>query len=337
MNKTKPEKSSSFLKALLGKLFALFFGTMIAIMLAEIVTRFAMPIFPGMYKLDQNGQRLEIHNVAPNSVYRQFSEEFDALTTIQKDGYRIPDANGNPDLVFIGDSFTYGQGLSDDDTFVMQYCTQIKASCMNLGVPGYGTIEAVERLEAFLKDKNIHPKKVNLVMLAMTSFLGSGNDLYDNLNITDTRNTPENESNHEESEGVLRKVSDKILQHSNFARVIKFNFAPIIKKMIVIKPEENQLQRAIEITKQQLSKLDALSKEYKFEWQIILIHPVQDISRGTHEETFKTIQSISSAKVIPSAKWFEPNPNQYYFSLDGHFNKAGSDKMVELFLSMDKN
>jgi hypothetical protein len=337
MNKSKSEKSSSFLKALMGKLFALFIGTMIAIALAEIVTRIAMPIFPGMYKLDQNGQRLEIHNVAPNSTYRQFSEEFDALTTIQKDGYRIPDSKGNPDLVFIGDSFTYGQGLSDEDTFVMQYCKKTKTVCMNLGVPGYGTIEAVERLEGFLKDKNIRPKKVNLVMLAMISYLGSGNDLYDNLNITDSRSAPESESNEEESEGLLRKVSDKLLEHSNFTRVIKFHFAPIIKKMIVIKPEEDQLQRALEITKHQLIKLDTLSKQYKFEWQVILIHPVQDISRGTHQKTFNTIQSISPVKVIPSAKWFEPNPNQYYFSLDGHFNKAGSDKMVELFLSMDKN
>ncbi len=310
-------------------------GVVIAVALAEVVTRFAMPIFPGMHKLDKDGNGLDIHNVDPNSVYRQFSEEFDALTTINKDGYRIPTAKDNkPDIVFIGDSFTYGQGLSDDDTFVMKYCTKEKLSCMNLGVPGYGTIDAVERLETFLTEKQVQPRKVYLVMLAMTSYLGAGNDLYDNIKIVEARNDPQG-NKHEESESTLRKISNKILQVSNLARVIKFHFAPIIKKAFVVAPEENLLQEGLELTKQQLNKLQALSKKHNFEFEVVLIHPVQDISRGSHQETFKAIQAISPIKVIPTAKLFEPNPNDYYFSFDGHFNKAGSDKMVELFLSLD--
>ena len=205
---------------------------------------------------------------------------------------------------------------------------------MNLGVPGYGTIDAVERLETFLIEKQVQPRKVYLVMLAMTSFLGAGNDLYDNIKTVEARNDPKG-NEHEESESTLRKVSNKILQHSNFARVIKFHFAPIIKKAFVVAPEENLLQEGLDLTKQQLDKLHALSKTHNFELEIVLIHPVQDISRGSHQETFKAIQAISPVKVIPSAKFFEPKPDDYYFSMDGHFNKAGSDKMVELFLSID--
>ena len=328
-------KKVSFLRSLISNVIALSIGVAIAVALAEVVTRFAMPIFPGMHKLDKDGNGLAIHNVEPNSVYRQFSAEFDALTTINKDGYRIPTAkDNNPDVVFIGDSFTYGQGLSDNDTFVMKYCTQAKLSCMNLGVPGYGTIDAVERLEIFLTEKQVHPRKVYLVMLAMTSFLGAGNDLYDNIKTVEARNDPKG-NEHEESESTLRKVSNKILQYSNFARVIKFHFAPIIKKAFVVAPEENLLQEGLDLTKQQLDKLYALSKTHNFELEVVLIHPVQDISRGSHQETFKAIQAISPVKVIPSAKFFEPKPSDYYFSMDGHFNKAGSDKMVELFLSID--
>jgi len=328
-------KKVSFLRSLISNVIALSIGVAIAVALAEVVTRFAMPIFPGMHKLDKDGNGLAIHNVEPNSVYRQFSAEFDALTTINKDGYRIPTAkDNNPDVVFIGDSFTYGQGLSDNDTFVMKYCTQAKLSCMNLGVPGYGTIDAVERLEVFLTEKQVQPRKVYLVMLAMTSFLGAGNDLYDNIKTVEARNDPKG-NEHEESESTLRKVSNKILQYSNFARVIKFHFAPIIKKAFVVAPEENLLQEGLDLTKQQLDKLYALSKTHNFELEVVLIHPVQDISRGSHQETFKAIQAISPVKVIPSAKFFEPKPSDYYFSMDGHFNKAGSDKMVELFLSID--
>lgn len=330
-----PAKKVFFLKSLINSAIALFIGVVIAVALGEVVSRFVMPIFPGMYKLNAKGERLEFHNVAPNAVYRQFSAEFDALTTINKDGYRIPNAKDkNPDIVFIGDSFTYGQGLSDNDTFVMKYCTQEKLSCMNLGVPGYGTIDAVERLETFLTEKQIHPRKVYLVMLAMTSFLGAGNDLYDNIKIVEARNNPK-KNNHEESESTLRRFMNKILQYSNFARVIKFYFAPIIKKGFVIAPEENLLQEGLELTKQQLDRLHVLSERHNFEFDVVLIHPMQDISRGSHQETYKAIQAISPVKVIPSAKFFEPNPSDYYFSMDGHFNKAGSDKMVELFLSFD--
>ena len=333
--KMSSTKNVSFLRSLINSVIALIIGAVIAVALAEVITRFAMPIFPGMHKLNAEGEPVTFHNVAPNSVYRQFSAEFDAHTTINKDGYRIPDAKDkNPDVVFIGDSFTYGQGLSDDETFVMKYCTQAKLSCMNLGVPGYGTIDAVERLETFLTEKQVHPRKVYLVMLAMTSFLGAGNDLYDNIKTVEARNDPQ-KNEHEESESTLRKAANKILQHSNFARVIKFYFAPMIKKAFVVAPEENLLQEGLVLTKQQLDKLQALSKTHNFEFEVVLIHPVQDISRGSHQETFKAIQAISPVKVIPTAKFFEPDPSDYYFSMDGHFNKAGSDKMVELFLSID--
>lgn len=332
MNSAKKEP---FLRSLINSFMALSMGVVIAVALAEVITRFAMPIFPGMHKFNAKGEPVTFHNVAPNSVYRQFSAEFDAITTINKDGYRIPNAkDNNPDMVFIGDSFTYGQGLNDSDTFVMKYCTQAKLSCMNLGVPGYGTIDAVERLEAFLIKKQVHPRKVYLVILAMTSFLGAGNDLYDNIKTVEARNKPKG-IEYDESESIIRKVSNKILQRSNFMRVIKFYFAPILKKTFVIAPEESLLQEGLDLTKQALNKLHRLSKKHHFEWEVVLIHPVQDISRGSHRKTFKAIQAISPVKVIPSAKFFQPKPSDYYFSMDGHFNKAGSDKMVELFLSIE--
>jgi len=333
---TSNKKNKSVLRKLTGNFLALIIGSLIALFLAETITRFVMPIFPGTHKLDEKGNHVEFHNIEAGQTFRQFSAEFDAHTSITSDGYRSPEAKGNPELIFIGDSFTYGQGLSDEETFIMQYCKQANFQCMNLGVPGYGTINAVERLGSFLKDKEVRPRKVYLVMLAMTSFLGAGNDLYDNIKINDQRNTKKLNDDKEVKykETVLRRISNQILRWSNFARVIKFNFAPIIKSKLIVKPETDQLHTALSLTQKSLHQLEALAKKYNFTAEIILIHPMQDISRGTHKETFEKIKSITNLKIIPSAEYFMPNPSEYYFAMDGHFNLQGSNKMVELLNSI---
>ena len=325
----------SFFRRLLGNMFALAIGLFIALILGEMATRIFIPIFPGSMKLDMNGEQIQIHNVQPNAVYRQYSEEFDALTTITKDGYRVPEVTGDPDIVFIGDSFTFGQGLKDDDTFIQQYCQQENLSCMNLGVPGAGTITEIERLKKYLTDYHIRPKNVYLSMLVMTSFLGAGNDLNDNLQTVQVRQSDSEAGHQAEPQSRIRYLADTAFKYSNLARVLKFYFMPAIKNMVVIKPEQNHLQDALKLTKAQLAELDVLSKQYDFDYKIILFHPVQDITRGTYRETIKEIQAISPVPVVSSAEILQPNPGQYYFSMDGHFNKSGSKKIVELLQKLD--
>ena len=103
------------------------------------------------------------------------------MTTITAGGYRAPEARRNPAFVFIGDSFTFGQGLSDAETFPAIFCRALAASCANLGVPGASTTSAIDRLEHYLSEEQWRPHHVLLFMLAMTEFMGEGNDLYDNL------------------------------------------------------------------------------------------------------------------------------------------------------------
>jgi len=296
-----------------------------------------MPISAGMYKRSMEGDFLDLHDLTPNLHYRQVSSEYDAETTITEEGYRIPEVDRNPELVFIGDSFTYGVGLSDKDTFIMQYCKQRNIACMNLGVPGYGTINAIERLDNFIHKKNIKPKKVVLVMVAMTSFLGAGNDLYDNIKITEFRKATEvnNETPIKYKETPIRRLSNLILKYSNFARVAKFYLAPMIKNLLVIKPEQDQLDLALKIAKTQFEKLSHLGKKHQFLMDIVLIHPVQDISRGTHLETLKILQDLTPIRITSSANYYIDDPNHYYYKLDGHLNPKGSEKIVELLKTLE--
>ncbi len=64
-----------------------------------------------------------------------------------------PDATDT--YLFIGDSFIFGQGLSDDETMPSQFSKQNApaARSVNLGVPGYGPNHLVRAFEAGLLDR----------------------------------------------------------------------------------------------------------------------------------------------------------------------------------------
>jgi len=59
-------------------------------------------------------------------------------------------------VLFIGDSFVFGWGVSDDETFAARFDELLETKdesyrVVNLGVPGYGTLEMAERLDEFLE------------------------------------------------------------------------------------------------------------------------------------------------------------------------------------------
>jgi len=79
---------------------------------AEVASRYMVPISPGPSLLSTDGKPIRQSYVEPGSQYRIITPDFDALTTITKDGYRGPASSGNPDTLFLGDSFTFAQGVT---------------------------------------------------------------------------------------------------------------------------------------------------------------------------------------------------------------------------------
>ncbi len=158
--------------------------------LAEVGSRWLHPV-PQVSYVDDQGQsfrslRRDKYRLAANTRYHVRSREYDALATHTAGGYRGPLTSNNPQLLFIGDSFTYGLGLTDEQTFVYLFCHERKQSCVNLGRPGSGTFKQLDILEHYLKTEHWRPREVRLFMLAMTSAIGQkhsfgGNDLGDNL------------------------------------------------------------------------------------------------------------------------------------------------------------
>lgn len=304
------------------------------LLLLELGSRWWMPISPGARLVAVDGQplgfRAEDLRMSPNRVFRQISQEYDVTVTTTPQGHRAPAVEGNPDLVFIGDSFTFGVGIDDEQTFAALYCKRAGLICANLGRGGTGTRRQLDILEDFLVQENWRPGEVKLFLMAMTSSLMAGNDLVDNLR---------------ESRGVLREVPDEggswrkrlidyrrpALARSNLLRVLYYRFGPDLRTALSPAPSTERLADALRETRLQLERFDRLSRRYGFRYRIYLIHPVQDLLAGTYEATTSRLSDVApGGSIIDTADVLSDRPKTYYYPYDGHLNMRGAARIAEL-------
>ena len=130
--------------SLIKNIFLLSLSLLISVFALEIGSRYVLPISPGAQKIDiYSDQPLTIGFNEPSSSYRQVFAEYDAITNIDEKGNRYT-ANSSKfsseTYIFLGDSFTFGQGVSDKETIPSLFCKEADAICVNLGVPGSGLV-----------------------------------------------------------------------------------------------------------------------------------------------------------------------------------------------------
>lgn len=315
---------------------------LIAILLAELATRLFFPISDRRDNLLLDGRNI-VSYVTPGTVYRQISNEYDALTTITDKGHRAPAVEGDPEIVFIGDSFTFGHGLNDAETFASIYCGRTGRACANLGLPSSGTVKQVERLEEFLDRWQWHPREVRLFFFGMSGSFSAGNDFVDNYHRAVTREAAvRNPTQPADADGGSRGVTERIiglqaalLRHSNLMRMLKFHAGPRLKAMFIAEPGEERMRKALDATRQGLQRLDELSRQRGFDYRIYLIVPVQDLLRGSYPDTLATLQSVAPVSVISTAESLLDSPTRYYYAFDGHLNSIGSRRVAEFLVAED--
>lgn len=314
-----------------------------ALLVAEGLSRIFVPISDLRENVGRDGERIENFTQA-GAVYRQVSNEYDVLTTITDKGHRVPAVEGNPDIVFIGDSFTFGFGLADDETFVSIYCRERGLACANLGEPGAGTLREVERLEDFLARWDWRPREVRLFVFAMSGSFSAGNDFVDNYNRElRTRQAaagidPARQQESRQQGGAAERLiglQAGILRHSNLMRLLKLYAGPLVKSLIIAEPGGERMTIALDGTRKALARLDQLSRHAGFEYRIYLVVPVQDILRNTDAETLATLNAVSPKPVIPTADLYRESPADFYFAFDGHLNPEANRRLAEFLVASD--
>jgi hypothetical protein len=338
----------SVVREWLLKIALLVMSSLMALGGAEIAVRIIHPISDGRDNVTMDGVPIESW-FEPGSVYRQVSNEYDAKTTITSDGHRVPGTDGNPDVVFLGDSFTYGWGLPDEDTFASIYCTSLQLTCANLGVPGTGTAKQLDRLEQFLGEHSWRPREVKLFFFGMSGSWSAGNDFVDNY---DERGLSDARAGRGQSPspaagppaaamrpGLAERAigwQSAVLQRSNLMRLVKYYWGPSLKALLLATPGEDRLAEALRYTRQNLERLHAISRRAGFEYRIYLIVPVQDVILGTYPRTLEALQGVSPIPVISTGHLFVDDPQHYYFSYDGHINANGSRRIGEFLVAKER-
>ncbi len=155
-------------------------GFAIALLLGEVLLRVIPPLGPEFIlagtsdtidnRMFRDDVRLRVV-LAPNVA-------IDGFTTNAL-GLRGPEVqtkkSGTRRVLVVGDSFTLGLQVTDDETFPARLNTALgpEIEVFNAGVPGYGTAQATEMM------RRIAPKiEADAVLLTMYT----GNDFRDNLN-----------------------------------------------------------------------------------------------------------------------------------------------------------
>ena len=319
--------------------------------LLEFSSRWLLPISPASSYMDANDIRINVFEGSdrfmPGVWFRQVSHEFDAPVQIGANGYREP-AAAFPDLIFLGDSFTFGQGLRDEQTFAAIYCRTVGLSCVNLGFPGTGTSRQIGILERELERNAWQPKAVKLFIMAMSTSLMAGNDFVDTAQETATDATeellgtkPPSTALGASNSGVIEWIVERrqrLLASSNLVRVAYAHLGPLLRAWFSPSAPKSTLEAGVAAVSDQLNRLEALSHLHDFSVTIYILHPVQDILRGTYAETEDAVRTAAGhLPVVPTANSLLEDPKSHYFSYDGHFNAAGARRIAELLLQEWKN
>lgn len=312
--------------------------------LLEGLTRLAFPVQYGHKFYSMDGQPISpITNAFEMTgplTYRQATQEFDKITTHTARGFRGPLDPARPEILFIGDSMTYGIGLADAETIPYLVCLHWETrSCANLGHPGSSTITQIDILEHFLQTQHWRPREVHLMILAMTGALFAGNDLMDNIRDSTSKpmkieNMVEPSAEKPKSQPFWVRIFNKrqsLLEHSNLARVTYYILAPLLRAWFSPEIEKSELRKALAITKAQFERLDALSRRYGFTYIIHVVHPMQDLMRGTQEETVSILEGIAPegrVRGTAGALMDAGKPATYYYPLDGHLTAEGAARLA---------
>jgi hypothetical protein len=337
----------------------LFLGLMLSfsvllsgLILLEFASRWLYHVEPAVRYYTEEGVHTTIGTKDPLRMkpgqFRQVASEFDVTVTIDRFGNRKSTSDGAPKVIFLGDSFTFGQGLNDSETFANIYCLARGLSCANLARSGSGTLEQADILDHYLSSEKWRPKKIMLFILAMTGSLMEGNDLKDNLNYFRDQtaasqvpvavpgtNTPVTAEQDTAPTGQF-SFRRELLIRSNLARIGYFFFAPFLRSSFSPKSDSTEVSDALALTKAAIEKIARLANKIGASIQIFVIPPMQDLARGSHMSTTQALREIvpDHIKLTSTGPTLLRNFGSAYYSFDGHLNAVGSKRIGTYLLDV---
>ncbi len=289
---------------------AIFLCGLVAI---ELVLKQLFPLPPhgGVY-LDANEHRVRIardaNTLEPRLDVRHVASEFAARIRTDDFGYRkMSKASPSPDFLFIGDSFTFGHGVSDDEVFSEVFCRKRGAACLNLGRSGSDTFGQVRILRHEIETHQLRPKTVVLTMLTACWLGVAGNDLGDNLTFYRSAKRSSVEpialirASLAPSLTEAMRTLQRWLSDFEITKRVMIVASSGLKRSVYACSEGNELDAAGNATSVALSELARLAEQYQFQMKIVVIHAFQDLGGG-----FRTAEATVT-RALPKDGRLHPN------------------------------
>jgi hypothetical protein len=236
----------------------------------------------------QNGHFLRFKAL---SQFAMITREYVNRVHIDTWGGRMvrPVHAGRPLLFWFGDSFTFGTGVEDEDTFVSRVCSSLGRRCVNLGVPGSCLSDHLDILEARNLELGSPSDYVFVVYL--------GNDLDDMMVRSEAPPSkppkPTINRNAPQALNRLNALAQPVFRHSYAAQLTKAVVLQVLNRRtrnVVAEPifsimlsDSDYARRAECVLSDNITRLESVASTLHFKYRFILIPDRHQISRALRQ------------------------------------------------------
>ena len=298
----------------------------------EIFSRIVRPIFPGAQKIGLSGKRFDrVSFNTPGLNYFQYSSEYNAKTTIDERGNRITPTSNNKSLegvIFLGDSQTFGQGISDDETIASKFCqlSNKAIKCVNLGKPGANTISQLKKLKDYAKNYNIEGYTVFNLLNASTINPFSGNDISDCFIADNTINN----KNDTKGKNYVLQIGRDLSKRSNLFRLLRFSAGVKVRTIGYSISAEKVSDRDVECFVRTANDIKLFTNSMNARYLPVIVSPSSEIAMGLTEEILNKIRKVFDEDAVA--------PNNIsvkdFYAIDGHYTNIGAEKVARFLISV---
>lgn len=222
---------------------------------------------------------------APEATFVARHFEYEHEITIDELGGRItpypPDHEGL--LPFLGDSFTFGLGVDDSETFMSLIAPWVSRRVLNLGVPGSGLHDQLSILA--MRHRSLASPELYVFVMFM------GNDLTDIRKRHEAAAAVDSGTKMDDGQGWLWQANEYVVRHGILRRIYAIQFLrqkallltnrapggymePVFSLMREDSPD---LEKSLDHLRKELGRLARLSRALSFDYVFILIPDVHQL------------------------------------------------------------
>ncbi len=323
----EPTRRRTLLLALLTAGIAL----VIALALGEFLVRWIAPqetMTPRSKFSSAYG--IEFH---PNRVMvNELSGQWRFAYTTNEQGHRgpvIPVSNAypKPNVVVLGDSFTFGYGVADGQEYPAQLreLLQVSHGVINLGVGGWGLTQEIRRY--YELGRLYEPQ---IVVLQFTSNDPVDNMLYPVTSIENGRFRFRDRNASENVSVVKRLLSDSSIQHSHLYAFARARLYYSVREKEIAAASLGNVNTATDVTQRfHADLLDLFARDLSSRGIRLLMIAVEKNLEPFPiiRQKMQQLSADGKATYLDVEEWFKTGPHDY--SPEGHWGAATHRTVAE--------